>query len=128
LIEFQSGSLGSSLTPVLGTWIAGTIDIEHQSFLAPQITTPTYPLFYAVGSGTCSSATVGGVCMSAGSNELTGAIFSPNGTIKFNGASSTANFLESKDVNLVGGSFSGDGPSDSGTVGSGSSGSAVLLQ
>jgi Flp pilus assembly protein TadG len=126
LITFQSGSLGTSSSPILGTFIAGTISIQHQSYLSVQSSTPTYPLFYATGSGTCSSSTVGGVCMSAAGNGLTGPIFSPNGTVQFNGAGSTANFLEGQDVTLVGGSFSGDGP----TVPSGgtSGGGVALLQ
>ncbi len=114
LIEFQSGSLGSSSAPIQGTWIAGTIDVDHQSYLSTQTTTPSYPLFYAVGSGTCSSATVGGVCMTAADNQLTGAIYAPNGTVQFNGAGSTANFLEGKDVDLIGGTFNGSGPSGGG--------------
>jgi Flp pilus assembly protein TadG len=126
LIEFEYGGLGSASTPILGTWIAGTIDVDHQSYLAPQTTTPTYPLFYAVGSGTCSSATVGGVCMTASSSQVSGAIFAPNGTIEFNGAGSTANFLESKDVNLLGGAFSGSGPLLSGGGSGSSSGSDAL--
>ncbi|HWF71932.1 MAG TPA: pilus assembly protein TadG-related protein, partial [Solirubrobacteraceae bacterium] len=65
LIFFHSGSFGSSSSPLQGTWIGGTIDVGRKSYLSTQTTTPTYPLFYAVGSGTCSSASVGGVCMTA---------------------------------------------------------------
>jgi Flp pilus assembly protein TadG len=119
-IKFEYGALGSASTPILGTWIAGTINVDHKSYLAPQTTTPAYPLFYAVGSGTCS------VCMTASSSQVSGAIFAPNGTIEFNGAGSTANFLESKDVNLVGGAFTGDGPLDSGGGSGSSSGSDSL--
>ncbi|HWF74430.1 MAG TPA: hypothetical protein VG186_13865, partial [Solirubrobacteraceae bacterium] len=110
VIYFESGSLGTSTTPLYGTWIAGTVEVGHKSYLSTQTATPTYPLFYAVGSGTCSSASVGGVCMTASGSVVDGDIFAPNGTIEFNGAGGTANFLESKDVNLVGGTFSGDGP------------------
>lgn len=119
-IVFQSGALGSAATPIRGTWIAGTINVDHQSFLAPQTTTPTYPLFYAVGGGTCS------VCMTASSSQVSGAIFAPNGTIQFNGAGSTANFLESKDVNLIGGTFTGNGPLLSGGGSGSTSGSDSL--
>jgi Flp pilus assembly protein TadG len=110
LILFHSGSFGTSSSPLQGTWIGGTIDVGRKSFLSTQTTTPSYPVFYAVGSGTCSSATVGGVCMTASGSVINGDVFAPNGTIEFNGAGGTANFLESKDVNLVGGTFSGDGP------------------
>jgi Flp pilus assembly protein TadG len=127
LIFFHSGSFGASGAPLYGTWIGGTIDVGRKVFLAPQTTTPTYPLFYAVGSGTCASATVGGVCMTAAGSVVNGAIFAPNGTIAFNGGSGTANFLESQDVNLVGGSFTGSGPLVSGGSGS-SSGSDSLTQ
>ncbi len=116
MIEFQSGTLGTASSPIQGTWIAGTIDVDHQTYLEPQTTTPTYPLFYAVGSGDCSSSTVGGICVPAQNQDLTGALFAPNGTVEFNGAGSTDNFVEGKDVYLRGGSFTGDGPSDSGST------------
>jgi Flp pilus assembly protein TadG len=126
LIFFHSGSFGTSSSPLRGTWIGGTIEVGRASFLAAQTTTPTYPVFYAVGSGTCSSASSGGVCMVASGSGVNGAMFAPNGTIEFNGAGGTSNFLESKDVNLVGGSFTGNGPLDTGTTGS--SASDALLQ
>jgi Putative Flp pilus-assembly TadE/G-like len=126
VITFGSGSLGSAATPIQGTWIGGTIDIEHKSFLSTQTTTPTYPLFYALGSGNCSPASSGGVCMSAGSDQLNGTIFAPNGTINFSGAGSTANFLEAKDVNFQGGNFTGNGPTA--PSGATSGGGVSLLQ
>jgi Flp pilus assembly protein TadG len=127
LIYFHSGSFGTSSTPLLGTWIGGTIEVGRASYLAPQTTTPTYPVFYAAGSGNCSTSSSGGVCMVAANSGINGGIFAPNGTINFNGAGGTANFLESKDVNLTGGGFTGNGPLDSGSGGS-SSGSTTLLQ
>ncbi len=127
LIYFQSGSLGTSSSPLYGTWIGGTIEVGHTSYLATQTTTPSYPVFYAAGSGNCSSASSGGVCMTASGSGVSGGIFAPNGTIEFNGNGSTANFLESKDVTLVGGGFTGDGPLDSGGGGS-SPGTEALIQ
>ena len=127
LIYFHSGSFGSSTTPLYGTWIGGTIEVGRQSFLAPQASTPNYPVFYATGSGNCSSSSNGGICMVASGSGVNGGMFAPNGTIEVNGGSGTANFLESKDVNLVGGSFTGDGPT-TGTVVSSSAGSSALLQ
>jgi Flp pilus assembly protein TadG len=116
-IDFQSAPLGSSSSPIQGTWVGGTITIDHKSYLSTQTTTPTYPLFYA---------TTGNITMSAGSDQLNGAIFDPNGTITFSGAGSTANFLEGKDVTFDGGNFSGDGPTvpSGGTTGGG----VALLQ
>ncbi|MGH2860274.1 MAG: hypothetical protein ACRDLT_02070, partial [Solirubrobacteraceae bacterium] len=113
LIEFQSGSLGGSATPIYGTWIAGTIDVDHQSYLATQTSTPTYPVFYSAGSGSCSSSTSGGVCMTAYGNTINGAIFAPNGWIEFNGGGTTTdNFLESQYIYFDGGSnhIIGSGP------------------
>ncbi len=118
LIYFQAGNLGSASTPIQGTWIGGTIEVGHKSYLQTQTTTPTYPVLYAVGSGTCSSASVGGVCMSAAGNEITGGIFAPNGTVQFNGGSTaTDNFVEGQAVDFIGGSFTGSGPTNGGTTG-----------
>ena len=127
LIYFHSGSFGSSTTPLYGTWIGGTIEVGRQSFLAPQASTPNYPVFYATGSGNCSSSSSGGICMVASGSGVNGGMFAPSGTIEFNGGSGTANFLEAKDVNLIGGSFTGDGPT-TGTVSSSATGSSALLQ
>lgn len=112
LIYFHSGSFGAAGSPIYGTWIGGTIEVGRKSYLSTQTTTPTYPVFYAAGSGNCSSASSGGVCMTASGSEVNGGLFSPNGTIEFNGDGSTANFLEAQDVNLVGQGFTGSGPSD----------------
>ena len=80
LIYFQSGTLGSASTPIYGTWVGGTIEVGHKSYLSTQTSTPTYPVFYSAGSGTCSSASSGGVCMSASGSQINGDVFSPNGT------------------------------------------------
>jgi Flp pilus assembly protein TadG len=116
LIYFQSGTLGTSTTPIYGTWIGGTVEVGHKSYLSTQASTPTYPVFYSAGSGTCSSASSGGVCMSASGNQINGDIFAPNGAIEFDGAGSTFNFLEAQTIDFVGGSagFTGDGPSSAG--------------
>jgi len=127
LIEFQSGTLGSSSTPIYGTWISGKIDVDHQAFLAPQSSTPGYPLFYSAGYGLCSSATDGAICMPGQNSQLTGALFAPNGEINFNGAGSTSNFLEGAYVNLTGGTFNGDGPTGNGGSGA-SPGTSQLVQ
>lgn len=126
LIVFTSGTFGAAGAPLYGTWIGGTIEVGRKSYLAPQTTTPGYPVFYAAGSGNCSSASSGGVCMTAAGSEVNGAIFAPTGTIEFNGDGSTSNFLEGLDVNLVGGGFTGNGPADAGTTWS--SASEALLQ
>jgi Flp pilus assembly protein TadG len=120
-IDFQSAPLGSSSSPIQGTWIGGTITIDHKAYLSTQTSTPTYPLFYATGSGSSCA-----VCMSASGNQLNGAIFAPNGLINFSGAGSTANFLEGKDVDFEGGNFSGDGPTA--PSGATSGGGVSLLQ
>jgi Flp pilus assembly protein TadG len=126
LISFTSGTFGTASVPIQGTWIGGTIEVGRQSFLTTQTTTPSYPVFYATGSGNCSTASSGGVCMTAAGSGVNGAMFAPAGTIEFNGSGSTSNFLESQDVNLVGGNFTGNGPSDAGTTTSSSTES--LLQ
>jgi hypothetical protein len=127
LINFNSGSFGAPSSPLQGTWIGGTIEVGATSYLATQTTTPTYPVFYAVGSGNCSPPSSGGVCI-AQKSAVNGAMFAPNGTIQFNGSGGTANFLESKDVTVLGGNFTGNGPLDSGTGGSSSSGTGALVQ
>ncbi len=128
LIFFQSGNLGSASTPIQGTWIGGTIEIGHQSFLEPQTTTPTYPVFYALGSGTCASQSVGGICSASASNQIDGGMFAPNGTVQFNGGSSTTdNFIEGQTVDLIGGSFNGTGPANGQSSGS-TPGSDSLIQ
>jgi Flp pilus assembly protein TadG len=130
LIEFQSGSLGSSSTPIYGTWMGGTIDVDHKSYLSTQTSTPTYPVFYSAGSGNCSSSTSGGVCMTASGNEINGAIFAPNGWIEFNGGNTTTdNFLEAQDIYFNGGTNNilGEGPT-SVTGGASTPGSDSLTQ
>jgi hypothetical protein len=117
LIEFQYGNLGSSSSPFYGTWIGGTIDTDNSSYLATQTSTPTYPVFYATGSGNCNSGTSGGACLTATGNVINGAIFAPNGWIEFNGnGSTTENFLEAQDIYFNGGSQSvvGIGPTNIG--------------
>jgi Flp pilus assembly protein TadG len=128
LIYFQSGTLGTSTTPIYGTWVGGTIEVGHVAYLSTQTSTPTYPLFYSAGSGTCSSASSGGVCMTAQSSVVNGDIFAPNGTIEFNGGGSTINFLEAQTVDFAGGSVTGDGPSYSGGGTAPSPGTDQLLQ
>jgi hypothetical protein len=110
LIFFVSGALGSTTTPIYGTWVGGTIEVGHLSYLSTQTSTPTYPVFYSAGSGTCSSGSSGGVCMTAANSQINGDVFAPNGTIKFNGAGQTLNFLEAQAIDFVGGSVTGDGP------------------
>ena len=83
----------------------------------PQPATGSYPLIYAVGSGTSINNAGGG-------GTFVGDMFAPNGTIYIGGGVSTT-FLEALDVSIPGGGFTGDGPSDSGT--SSSSGSASLV-
>lgn len=112
LIYFHSGTFGSAGSPIYGTWIGGTIEVGRASYLSTQTTTPTYPVFYATGSGTCSSASSGGVCMTAAASEVNGGMFAPNGTVEFNGDGSTANFVEALDVNMIGKGFTGNGPQD----------------
>ena len=128
LMYFQSGTLGTATTPIYGTWIGGTIEVGHKSYLSTQTSTPTYPVFYSAGSGTCSSDSVGGVCMQASGNQINGDIFAPNGTIQFNGAGSTLNFLEGQAVDFIGGSVTGDGPSYAGGGTNPTSGTDQLLQ
>ena len=57
--------------------------------------------------------------MSAAGNEISGGIFAPNGTVQFNGGSTTTdNFVEGWAVDFIGGSFNGSGPTNGGTTGS----------
>jgi Flp pilus assembly protein TadG len=121
LIYFQSTTV-----TVTGNWFGGTIELGHAENLSPYLPTPTFPVMYATGSGDCTSASIGGVCMSAANQNITGAIFAPNGTIEFNGASSTTDdFLEAQDIDFVGGSVTGDGPTTV-TGGTGTPGSDSL--
>ncbi len=117
-------NFGSQNETATGTWIGGTINVGAKGdTLSVPTTTPTYPLFYASSSGlSCgntSPITVPvAVCMTGQNAIANGDIFAPTGTIVFNGAGSTLNFLEAQAIDFVGGSVTGDGPNyaGSGTV------------
>ena len=119
-ITFQSTPTGT--TTIYGTWIGGTINVAHGSYLSVQSSTPNYPLFYDgqyynSATGACSQYQSGyGVVATASGDQLSGDIFEPCGTIEFNGAGSSFNFLEANAVYFDGGtqSFTGDGPSTGG--------------
>lgn len=124
LIYLQSDS-----TTVTGNWIGGTIEFGNAGWtLSPQIT--TFPVLYATGSGSCSPASSGGVCITSGTQTITGSIFAPNGMLQFNGGSTTTNnFLEAQDVDFIGGSqkILGTGP-PSGNGGPPTPGTDTLAQ
>jgi hypothetical protein len=110
LIYLQSDS-----TTVTGNWIGGTIEFGHDGWsLTPQL--ESFPTLYATGSGDCSPASSGGICMAGGTETVSGSLFAPNGWIEFNGAGSTSNFLESQYIYFDGGSqnITGDGPTNIG--------------
>jgi hypothetical protein len=100
LIYFQSGA-----TTLTGNWIGGTIDIGSKGWTLNSPASSTFPVLYATGSGDCSTATVGGICMPGQSQTINGALFAPNGWIQFNGAGTlTDDFLEGQYIDFVGGS------------------------
>jgi len=120
--------LESDSTTVTGNWIGGTIEFGNSGWgLSPQVT--SFPVLYATGSGNCSSASNGGVCVTGGGQKINGSIFAPNGWIQFNGAGGTTDdFLEGQYIDFIGGSqdILGDGPTS--VTGGSSGGSDSLTQ
>jgi hypothetical protein len=125
LIYFQASS-----TTVSGTWIGGTIEFGSSGWnLSPLSSQPNWPVLYATGSGNCSSASSGGICMSGGGQTINGSLFAPKGTIQFNGAGTTTdNFLEGQDIDFIGGSQSILGTGPTGSSVSASTGTDWLTQ
>lgn len=110
---------------VSATMLAGNVECGVKACAAQPFQT-SYPLACAAGpngQGATNAFT------GTGQNEnLTGAIFAPNGTISFNGAGSTANFLEAMDVILTGQGFTGIGPVDSSPGATSGGASSSLIQ
>jgi Flp pilus assembly protein TadG len=110
---------------VSATMLAGNVECGVKDCAAQPFQT-SYPLACAAGpNGQGATYAFTGT----GQNEnLTGAIFAPNGTILFNGKGSTANFLEATDVILQGQGFTGIGPVDSGPGATSGGASSSLIQ
>ncbi len=72
-------------------------------------------LAYATQADNSGASGSPAISVSGGTNTLTGDLFAPTGLIKITGGSSaTTTFLEGYDIDITGGSFSGDGPTLSG--------------
>lgn len=129
----QSGS-----PAIVASYVAGTVNIGGGSSLTacgyavsgysssncgssvPAPSTTNYPLIWATGTGTC-------INNSGGGGTFHGDMFGPNCTIYMGGGTNSVTFFEAQDVQVPGGGFTGDGPSSSGVIQSGS-GSTSLIQ
>ena len=113
---------------ITATMLAGVVQCGVKDCSAQAVSGD--PLACAADTN-AQASTDGGVSYAftgtAQSELLNGAIFAPMGTIQFNGAGSTENFLEAQQVIFTGGSFSGIGPIPAGS-GGGTQGSDTLIQ
>jgi hypothetical protein len=150
-IAFTGGSIGSSGSPVVATYVAGNVYTNSGSeFLEacgygttgyvastcqgtstqtpPNPVTSNYPVIYAVDTDTQAAAAgdTYAVNLGGGGNSWQGDIFAPNGTVDIAAGSQTTGFIEGNDVYFLSGGITGDGPSANGTGSSTSSES--LLQ
>jgi Flp pilus assembly protein TadG len=152
-ITFSGGSIGSSGSPVVASYIAGNVitgsggeyfatcgyssgslsytastckGASGQTMPAPS--TANYPLIYATDStSNVPSGATYAVNLGGGGNNWQGDIFAPIGQVVVAAGSQTTGFIEAWDVGFTsGGIFNGDGPSDSGTTSS--PGSESLVQ
>jgi hypothetical protein len=121
---------GSDVLSSCGYAVSGFTAGNCGSPVAP--TTTNYPIFYATGTtNTQCSTSSSALCVSVGGKEtINGDLFAPNGTadLEANGKKTMTSFVEANDIIAnIGGTFTGDGPSSSGSSNSGT-GTDTLLQ